>query len=136
MTAARQPALSAVLLALAVTMLPWGAHAKEVNPWKQWFALLHHACPRNHVDWTCDGSWMDLIGAFEETLDTADQERIAHFRDYRRCESEVMGFSCEMAVSLEAYQQTKLMRRFVAFGCQAVKCEEPALCSRFPGQDR
>jgi hypothetical protein len=34
---------------------------------------------------------------------------------------------------MDAYQHLGLLTRFVRYGCREVRCEEVALCSKFPG---
>ena len=118
----------AAVLALSLAALP----ADAADAWRHWEALLYRACPGRHVDSICDGCGLDLIGGFEDTLGASDRRRISRVRDFRPCKGELFGFSCEMAVSLQAYERTRLLRRFVAYGCRAVKCEELGSCSRFP----
>ncbi len=122
----------AAILVLVLGIVPASSRAGEADTWKDWQALLQKSCPTRHVDWTCDGCWTQLTGAFEDTLAAADQRKISRVRDVRACEQETIGFSCEMGASLDAYKRVGLLRRFVTFGCRAVKCEEVALCSRFP----
>ena len=118
----------AAVLALSLAAPP----ADAADAWRHWQALLQQACPGRHVDWICDGCSLDLIGGFEDTLGASDRREISRVRDFHDCKGELMGFSCEMAVSLRAYERARFLRRFVAYGCRAVKCEEQALCSRFP----
>jgi hypothetical protein len=128
----RKPAILTLVLTLGFSATPATLKADAPDAWKQWQVLLQRSCPNNHVDWTCDMCWTQLTGAFEDTLGASDQRKISRVRDFRGCERERFGLSCEMGVSLKAYLQVGLLRRFAAFGCRAVKCEEPALCSRFP----
>lgn len=119
-------------LTLALGTIPTSLKAGEADSWRQWLVLLQRSCPENHVDWTCDMCWTQLTGAFEDTLGKSDQRKISRVRDFRGCEQEKIGLSCEMGASLRAYLRAGLLQRFVAFGCRAVRCEEPALCTRFP----
>lgn len=119
-------------LALALTAIPTSSKTIEAGSWRQWLDLLQQSCPENHVEWTCDSCWTQLTGAFEDNLGRSDRRKVSRVRDFRGCEREKIGLSCEMGASLTAYLRTRLLQRFVVFGCRAVKCEEPALCSRFP----
>jgi hypothetical protein len=122
---------------ISILVVAFGAttalsEANDAGAWTRWQVALQQACPGRHVDWACDTCWTQLTGAFEDTLGAYDRQKISRIVDFRDCEQEKAGFSCEMDASLRAYERVGLLRRFVAFGCQAVKCEEPALCSRFP----
>lgn len=132
MVSERKRAILTLVLTLAFGAAPASLKANGAGAWKQWQALLQQSCPENHVDWAGDMSWTELTGAFEDTLGATDQRTISRFSDFRGCEREKFGLSCEMGATLKAYERAGLLRRFVAFGCRAVKCEEPALCSRFP----
>jgi hypothetical protein len=128
----RKPAILTLVLTLVFSAIPTLPNADDTDAWKQWQVLLQRSCPNNHVDWTCDMCWTQLTGAFEDTLGASDQRKISRVRDFRGCENEKIGLSCEMGASLKAYLQVGLLQRLAAFGCRAVKCEEPALCTRFP----
>jgi hypothetical protein len=128
----RKPAILILVLSLVFSATPTLLKADDADAWKQWQVLLQRSCPNNHVDWTCDMCWTQLTGAFEDTLSASDQRKISRFRDFRGCENEKIGLSWEMGASLKAYLQVGLLRRFAAFGCRAVKCEDFALCTRFP----
>jgi len=128
----RKPAILTLVLTLAFSATTTFLKADDAGAWKQWQALPQQSCPGNHVEWTCDSCWTELTGAFEDTLGASDQRKISRVRDFRGCEGEKIGLSCEMGASLKAYLRAGLLRRFVVFGGRAVKCEEPALCSRFP----
>ena len=102
----------------------------EKNIWKTWERDLHRQCPENHVDWIADGGYDDLLGDFIDKLPASTQRRIAAIADYsRRCSKETAGFSCEMAVHLDAFNKLGLLKQFTAFGCHRYKCTEPALCA-------
>lgn len=125
----RRAALSALLLAL---LTPSTAGAAD-DGWAAWRAGLARTCPSHHVDWIGDGGYDELLGAFNATLDAATQAKVSAIADYaHRCAQETAGFSCEMGVHLAAFQQTGLLDRFTRFGCQIVRCEEFASCSRRP----
>jgi hypothetical protein len=94
--------------------------------------MLRRRCPSHHVEWLCDGCWTQLTGAFEDTLPKPVRARVSRLTDMKPCANEGIGLSCEMGQSLAAYRRLALLPRFVAFGCKAVRCEEAALCSRFP----
>ena len=103
----------------------------EKNVWKIRERDLHQQCPENHVDWIGDGGYDGLLGDFIDKLPISTQRRISAIADYsHRCSKETAGFSCEMAVHLDAFNKLGLIKQFTAFGCRRYKCEEPALCTR------
>jgi hypothetical protein len=111
------------------------AAARAPNAWESWEAALARDCPERHVDWVCDGCWDDLIAAFQATLPRRSAARVNAVADERRVRREErIGFSCEMGAYLKAWRRLGLLERFTRWGCKAVKCEEGALCSRFPGR--
>ena len=115
---------------LLLTFLPLLA-ADDNRLWKAWEKELRRQCPSNHVEWTGDGSYDDLLGEFIATLPAGTQKRVSAIADYaHRCSTEMAGFSCEMAVHIDAFSRLGLLSRFAAFGCQHYKCTEPALCTR------
>ena len=116
-------------------MFAWSGQASAENPsaWDAWERSLNAQCPSHHVNWICDGCYLDLIDGFEARFSSKTRERARRIADYKtHCADEIMGFSCEMERSLIAYRQLGLLRSFTKFGCKHVKCEEPALCSKFP----
>lgn len=103
--------------------------AQPKDSWKAWERELHRQCPENHVEWIGDSRYDDLLGAFIHTLPSSTQRKITALADYQhRCAKEVGGFSCEMAVHLDAFNRLGLLKRFVAFGCRQYKCDDVALC--------
>ncbi len=103
------------------------------DAWRDWQSLLHQACPGHHVDWVCDGCGLQLVEAFEDTLSERVQRQIARIADIdHACAQEQIGFYCDRARHLVAFERLGLMHRFVVFGCKTVKCEEAAICSRLP----
>ncbi|HWX34824.1 MAG TPA: hypothetical protein VNZ53_46280 [Steroidobacteraceae bacterium] len=127
----RTAAVSVALLALA-----WPIPSlAEKTAWEAWERNLHRQCPNNHVEWVADGGYDELIGAFQSSLSVATQKEVVRIADYgHRCAHEELGFGCEMATYLDAYRRLRLLSLFVEFGCANVKCEEVALCSKFPGR--
>ena len=122
---------SFALLALAGPITSYAG----VTAWQVWEQDLRRQCPSKHVEWVADGSYDELLGAFEASLALPTQKKIAQIVDYsHRCASEEIGFACEMATSLDAFRKMGLLKSFVEFGCAHVKCEEVALCSEFPGR--
>jgi len=118
------------LLSLILTT-PSLLGADDVDLWKKWKQELQRQCPANHVEWVADGDYDELLADFVKTLPRSTQARVAAIADYsHRCSTEQMGFSCEMVVHLDAFNQLGLLRRFAAFGCQRYKCSEPAFCTR------
>ena len=122
---------SFALLALAGPIMSC-AHA-DIKAWQVWEQDLRRQCPSRHVEWVAGGGYDELLGAFESSLARHAQKRILQIVDYsHRCAGEEIGFACEMAISLDAFRKMGLLKRFVEFGCAHVKCEEAALCSKFP----
>jgi hypothetical protein len=105
--------------------------AGEKNIWTVWKEELHRQCPKNHVDWISDGEHDELLGDFLHTLPDSTQQKVTAVADYsHRCSEVTMGFYCEMAVHLDAFNKLSLLKQFTAYGCRRYKCEEPALCTR------
>jgi hypothetical protein len=128
--------MNTATFSVALLALAWPiASCADTTAWRAWEHGLHRQCPNNHVEWVPDGAYDDLLGAFESSLALPTQIKIARIVDYEhRCADEQMGFSCEMATSLDAYRRLGLLKLFVEFGCAHVKCEDDALCSEFPGR--
>jgi hypothetical protein len=122
--------LAPVMLAVALAA-PLAASG-ATNVWHVWEHKILKACPTHHVDWIGNGTYDELLEAFEQTLPAAKVKQISVMADLnKRCAGEIAGRSCEMHASLQVYQRLGLMDRFVAFGCRNVKCEDVALCSHF-----
>ena len=118
-----------VLIALQLSPLV-SAHGSD--SWLAWERGLHRACPRHHVEWVADGGYDELLAAFIDTLPQRVKKQISRITDYdRRCQ-DTEGFSCEMGMHLDAFRHLGLLGQFTKFGCDHVKCEDIALCSRFP----
>ena len=117
-------------LSVALLVLAWPIRSfADMTAWQAWEYDLHRRCPSNHVEWVADGGYDELLGAFESSLPTPTQKKIARIVDYdHRCADEKAGFSCEMAMSLDAFRRLGLLELFVEFGCAHVKCEDVALC--------
>jgi len=126
----------AVIAAVAAVLLVAASPAAALNDgnWKHWRDLAGHQCPSHHVDWVGDGEWLRLTVGFESTLTRAQRHRLGSLvaSNSGPCAGEVAGFSCEMAVSLNAYDRLGLMGRFTKYTCKTVKCEDAAICSRMP----
>jgi hypothetical protein len=123
------------LLALDLLLLAAPAGARAGDAWQAWEKALARECPERHVEWVCDGCWAELIGAFQASLARPVAKRAVALADTRHvCREERAGFSCEMGAYLKAWRRLGLLPRFTRWGCQAIKCEEGALCSRFPGR--
>jgi len=118
-------------VAFLALVLPLPAASAD-GAWDHWRSLLQQVCPSHHVNWACDSCWTQITGAFEDTLKPAERRAIQSVIDPHACDSEEMGHSCEMGEALQAYERLGLLKRFTAHSCKIVKCEEPALCSRFP----
>jgi hypothetical protein len=126
---------AAVSVALLALVWPISSLA-EKTAWETWEHNLRRHCPNNHVEWVADGGYDELIDAFQSSLSVDAQKEVVRIADYRhRCAHEELGFGCEMATYLDAYRRRGLLRLFVEFDCANVKCEEVALCSKFPGRD-
>jgi hypothetical protein len=119
------------LLVGAVIAIASAADARDT--WREWQHLSEVRCPSHHVDWMCGDCQLNVIEAFDATLSDQQRRKVALVADIKtRCAKETMGFGCEFVSSLDAYNKLGLMKRFVQFGCAAVKCEEAALCSHMP----
>ena len=112
----------------------FAAHsARAADAWGEWHELWRNECPSHHVESMCGDCYLNVIEAFEGTLSKKLAARVVEIADsHRRCATEEAGFSCEFSRSLIAYRDLGLMRRFAHFSCEAVKCEEVAVCSRMP----
>ncbi|HUO12725.1 MAG TPA: hypothetical protein VMU37_08215 [Caulobacteraceae bacterium] len=109
--------------------------AQNEHAWEAWDHKLASICPKRHVDWLYIDAYPDLYGAFNATLSENERRRVDLVASTtRNCATETMGFSCELANHLRAYQRLGLLDAFTAFSCRKVRCEEAALCSRAPGQ--
>jgi hypothetical protein len=116
-------------LAFLLVALPTAGLAAD-DGWARWEHELRRQCPSHHVDWICGDCYDDLIGGFSATLPAATRRKSEQIADYsRRCARETMGFSCEMAVYLDAFRRLGLLKRFTAFGCNAYRCEDVAICA-------
>jgi hypothetical protein len=125
-------ALPAILLPMLLILT--GANQRP-TPWDAWTAELHRECPSRKVEMMSDGGYLDFLDQFSRTLSPATRQRFGRVADIRRlCAKEQLGFYCETARSLYAAQKLGLMHKIASFGCRTVKCEEAALCSRFPGR--
>ena len=102
--------------------------------WEHWREFAARDCPTHHVDWVCDGCYLRLTVGFENTLTKGERHRLDRLvaDNSGPCADEIAGFSCEMAVSLKAYDSLSLMPRFAKYTCRSVKCEDAAICSRMP----
>ena len=99
-----------------------------------WEAAAHKKCPARHIELMGTGH-DELLAAFARTIPAATHRRATRIADYaHRCSDEIAGFTCEMAVYVDAYRRLGVFDRLVAFTCAKVKCEEGAICSQFPGR--
>jgi hypothetical protein len=123
-----------LLVVLASLLLPTGT-AHGATPFKTWTNGLHRACPSRNVELLSDGAYPDFLDGFAQTLPHDVARRFDRVADIRKqCATEQIGFYCEMDRSLYAAKRLGLMQKLVLFGCRTVKCEQAALCSRFPGR--
>jgi hypothetical protein len=119
------------LILTALFMVPALLGAGDEDPWKKWRQEIRRGCPANHLEWIADGDHDELLANFSKTLHAATQRRIDAIADYAlRCSHEQIGFYCEMAVHLDAFNRLGLLRRFAGFACQHYKCTEPAFCTK------
>lgn len=94
-----------------------------------WAGMVQAECPNRHLDWLCDGCWDDFLAGFEQTLSADTQQRIIEIADYKnRCKDEMAGFSCEMAVHVDALERLELLGDFVSWGCTHYSCDEVSVC--------
>ena len=107
------------------------ASALDMGPWE---AAVARQCPSRHLEWMCDGCYDDFLDGFERTLPKATQSKIHKIADYsRRCREDVAGFSCEMAVHVDAMRRLGLFKRFVNYSCAEYSCSFAAHCTRTNG---
>ena len=122
-----------VFVAPMLLLLTGAGHRPD--PWDDWTTTLHRECPSHNVEMMSDGGYLDFLDQFSRTLPRATRQRFDHVADIgRQCAKEQLGFYCEMGQSLYAAQKLGLMHKIVSFGCHTVKCEEAAICSRYPGR--
>ena len=111
------------------------AASSPSDAWHEWTTELHRECPSRNVEMMADEGFLDFLDQFSRTLPRSTRQRFDRVADIgRQCAKEQLGFYCDMGQSLFAAQKLGLMHKIVSFGCHTVKCEEPALCSRFPGR--
>jgi hypothetical protein len=85
-------------------------------------------CPSHKLDLLGD-VYDELIGGFSKTLPRSLDAKAKAIASYsRRCADETVGFSCEMAVYVDAYKRLGLLTKFTAFACDKYKCIEGAYC--------
>ncbi len=122
-----------IAIAIGVALAAPLAAQGSTKAWAEWDRKTHRICPSHHLEWIADGTFDDLLGAFEQTLPAPQARQISRRADLkRRCAKEIAGRSCEMAESLKVYSALRIMDRFAAFSCREVRCETAAYCSRFP----
>ncbi len=115
-----------LLLLMAFTLFANDARALDTGPWD---IAVARKCPFHHFERMGDGLYDEILGKFEGTLPRSDQSRINKIADYsHRCRSEIAGFSCEMAVHVDAMRRLGLLGRFVAYGCAHYTCPSAAYC--------
>jgi hypothetical protein len=121
--------MRAAAIGFALVAGAGSAIAGPTGDWQAWQSELHRQCPANHVDWIYGDGYDELAGGFVRTLPLQTRKKMDAIADYQhRCASETMGFSCELAVNLDAFRRLGLLKKFVAFGCNHYRCSEPALC--------
>ena len=119
---------SAPLWLIAFSMLTSEALALDTRPWE---AAVARQCPSRHLERMCDGCYDEFLGGFERTLPKATQSKITRLADYsHRCREEIAGFSCEMAVHVDAMKRLGVFERFVAYGCKQYTCSFAGHCTR------
>ncbi len=98
------------------------------NYWKDWNGAVKLQCPSHHLELLGD-IYDELIDKFSKTLPRSIDEKAISIADYsRRCADETAGFSCEMAVYVDAYKKLGLLKKFTQFSCRQYKCLEAAYC--------
>jgi hypothetical protein len=131
----KSAASTGVFLALVLSSTYSVAAAN--TPWAAWEGGADRRCSSHHVPWVSDGGYSALVDAFEKTLLKYTISEIRRRSDFaHECAQETGGFGCEMGVTLSVYQLMGLLARFIRFGCKEVRCEEIALCSKFPGRQK
>ena len=96
--------------------------------WDTWNKSTKQICPSHKLDLLGD-VYDDLIGDFSKTLPRSIDAKVNSIAAYsRRCADEKMGFYCEMAVHVDAYEKLGLLKKFATFACSKYKCLEGAYC--------
>jgi hypothetical protein len=106
-------------------------NSNAVDGWAAWQRGLDQKCPERHVEWLCDGCYLDYLDDFTKTLSPRVQRHITELAYHpNRCAYERMGFSCEMSVTLTAIEKLRLMGLLTDFSCRHYQCDDPSNCRR------
>jgi hypothetical protein len=99
--------------------------------WTMWLRASLHRCPENDIESLgMSDEALDLVDGFVGTLSRQDRERIKNIADYsNRCRQETMGFTCYLAVHVDAFRRRGLLSRFAAFGCENYRCNKDRICN-------
>jgi hypothetical protein len=91
-------------IATALLFAPSVASAQFAASQQVWESELNQRCPSRHVEWIPDGSYDDVIAAYDAGLSPNLQREARRIADYsHRCSHEVAGSSCEWAAYIDAY---------------------------------
>jgi hypothetical protein len=101
--------------------------------YKAWTHALTQRCPQRQVELMGDGGYGEFIDAYYSTLQPQDQKRLSQVENLDRyCAADRMGWGCDTGRFLIAARRLGWLPNVVAYACKTVKCEEGALCSKFP----
>jgi hypothetical protein len=106
------------------------ASAADILPsiWKKWDHAAKLQCPSLYLE-LLGNVYDGLIGDFVRALPRDNRPSIDAIADYsQRCREETAGFSCDMAVYVDAFSKLGLLKKFAAFSCDRYKCLEAAYC--------
>ena len=126
-----RPVLALSAPSAASAMRPQSDAALERGDfWSMWENAAHCQCPGNDLKWLgMSEDAADYVGGFDATLPQSDQKTIETIVD-DRCREEVGGFTCLLAVHVDAYKRLGLLKRFAAFGCEHYECShETEICT-------
>jgi len=114
---------------LALVLMPSVAFAQFAASQQAWESQMRRLCPNHHVDWIPDGSYDDVIAAYDAKLSPQLQREARRIADYaHRCSHKTAGLSCEWAAYIDAYWKLGRLHDFAVWTCRHVKCEEAAIC--------
>jgi len=118
-------AIATAILLLLIGASPVSAGdvaLKRGDYWTMWTQATHRQCPGNELQWVgMSDDALNLLGGFDATLSRAQQKHVTAIVD-NRCRDEWGGFTCDLAVSVDAYHRLGLLKSFVVFSCESYDC--------------
>jgi hypothetical protein len=141
--------VTAFVVAIAVVILCASvARPAEAKPdaalrrgdyWSAWIKATHALCPHNRLEAVGYSDLaLDLVDDFDGLLTGQDDKKVQAIADYsKRCRAETGGWTCYLAVHVDAYRRLGLMKKFAAFSCEQYQCDDDGICtSRRRGSGR